>query len=79
MMPHHCHLPGCAAVVPRRLFMCRRHWRMVSRATQRRIWSAYWAGERNPDGSLVDPSPEYLAATRAAIAEVQGTERELYT
>lgn len=64
--PHVCHAEGCAVRVPPRLLMCRDHWRMVPAPLQRRVWATYRPGQE------VDkrPSPEYLAAARAAIDAV---------
>jgi hypothetical protein len=44
------------------MFMCKRHWFMLSKATRDEIWAAYVPGQE----IRIDPSGEYLdAATRA--------------
>lgn len=47
MSAHVCHAEGCAVEVPRRIFMCPRHWRMLPRALQRLIYSTYTPGQEN--------------------------------
>jgi hypothetical protein len=52
------------------MFMCRRHWFMVPRAMQARIWAAYRPGQERTK----DPSPEYLDAAMEAVNYVAGLE-----
>jgi hypothetical protein len=70
-MKHHCHIPDCNTVVPPRLLMCARHWRMVPKAQQGSVGLYYRPGQENDK----NPSVEYLRAARAAIAAVQDFER----
>lgn len=66
MTAHACHAAGCKVLVPPRLLMCARHWRMVPRLQQARVWATYRRGQE----VRKDPTPEYLAAMREAIATV---------
>lgn len=38
---HKCAVDGCNVQVPALLLMCTPHWRMVSPAAQRRVWTTY--------------------------------------
>ncbi len=72
-MPEHlCHARGCYKEVPPKLLMCLRHWKLVSRPTQRLIWKHYRTGQE------VDKRPtlEYLDVMKTAIEEVWKKERE---
>jgi hypothetical protein len=59
-MPHHCHWPGCPAVVPPRLWGCREQWYRLPKTLRDRIWQTYRPGQE------VDkrPSAEYVAVAR---------------
>lgn len=72
-MKHFCHAHGCPTIVPPRLLMCLKHWRMVPRDTQRLIWKYYRPGQE------VDkrPSPEYLLVMKVAIEQVYQKEMSL--
>lgn len=76
-MAHKCHAEGREAVVPPRLLMYRRHWGMVSKPLQNRVWEHYVPGQE----IRKDPTPEYMEAQRAAIEDVakkEGVARSLY-
>lgn len=45
------------------MFMCRRHWYMLPKATRDMVWEVYVPGQEN----RMDPTAEYLDVTRAAI------------
>ncbi|MEO0533301.1 MAG: hypothetical protein AAF215_05490 [Cyanobacteria bacterium P01_A01_bin.123] len=63
---HHCHAIGCEKEVLRILLMCRKHWRMVPKDLRDEVNRTYKFGQE------VDkvPSPEYMAAAKAAIEAV---------
>jgi hypothetical protein len=65
-MAHTCHAEGCSTKVPPKLLMCARHWRLVPKDLQSRVWATYRPGQE------VDkrPTAEYLAAAQAAIDAV---------
>jgi hypothetical protein len=65
-MRHTCHARGCTTAVPPRMFMCRRHWRMVPRALQAEIWAEYVPGQE----IRKDPTEEYLEVADRAIQAV---------
>lgn len=70
MSKHLCHAEGCTLEVPPRMLMCRRHWFMVPKPLQARVWATYRAGQeidKNPSGA-------YMEAQRAAIAAVKAKE-----
>ncbi len=69
-MRHTCHAAGCRRVVPPRMLMCLKHWRMVHRKLQVTIWNQYRPGQE------VDkrPSLAYLCCQQAAVAEVAAKE-----
>jgi hypothetical protein len=60
---HTCHATACNTPVPEKLFMCPRHWRMLPKAMQREVWSAYVAGQE----VRKDPTRAYLEVTRRCI------------
>lgn len=65
-MGHHCHATNCTTDVPPEMLMCRKHWRMVPRKLQGRVWSTY------RDGQCDDwnPSTEYCVAAADAVKAV---------
>lgn len=67
---HECHATGCNAAVPPKMLMCLKHWRMVPRVLQRRIWATYVPGQE----IRKNPTAEYMEAQRAAVRAVE--ERE---
>jgi hypothetical protein len=57
------------------MLMCYKHWRMVPKALQQRVWATYRPGQE----VTKDPSPEYLVAALAAVdavADKEGINRE---
>jgi hypothetical protein len=66
MSEHLCHAEGCETPVPPAKLMCLKHWRLVPREIQCRVWRHYRPGQE------VDkrPSQEYLQVMREAIAAV---------
>jgi len=69
-MKHTCHAAGCETEVPPRMLMCGKHWRMVPRAIQLRVWQHYRSGQE------IDkkPSAEYLEVMREATQAVKAKE-----
>jgi hypothetical protein len=65
-MAHTCHALGCDREVPPKMLMCLRHWRMVPRFLQRRIWDTYVSGQE----IRKDPTDEYLEVQKEAVAAV---------
>jgi hypothetical protein len=63
---HTCHATGCTVAVPPHLLMCFRHWRLVPRPLQARVYATYRRGQE------IDkrPSAAYLDAAKAAIRAV---------
>ena len=68
MSPHTCHADGCTTVVPRKLFMCKRHWFMLPQSMRDAVWAAYTPGQET---LRVMPTDAYFAATFAAIDYVR--------
>jgi hypothetical protein len=52
--------------VPPKMLMCLRHWRMVPRELQQRVWATYVSGQE----VRKDPTKEYMEAQRAAVQAV---------
>lgn len=68
--PHVCHADGCQTAIAPRFFMCRRHWHRLAREHQEAILAHYGPGqERDKRATL-----EYLAAAKAAIASLNGSQ-----
>lgn len=60
---HRCHARNCTTPVKPEMLMCLRHWRMVPRDIQRRVWATY-----------MRPSEAWHQAADAAIAAVAAKE-----
>lgn len=58
---HHCHWPGCEAQVPPAKWGCLKHWRMLPKELQNRIWRAYRPGQEH----TLTPSRDYIDAAKA--------------
>lgn len=69
---HRCYAAGCTRTVPAQLLMCARHWRLVPKAIQKRVWAAYQNGQEQPAGPA--PTGEYWAAVKAAVEAVIAAE-----
>lgn len=67
MSAHTCHADNCGVVVPRRMFMCKRHWYMLPKAMRDDVWALYVPGQERDWGKV---TPEYLDHTMACIAFV---------
>lgn len=63
---HVCHAMGCTVKVPPRMLMCLRHWKMVPKALQQRIWATYVPGQEQRK----DPTDAYMEAQRASVQTV---------
>jgi hypothetical protein len=55
------------------MLFCFRHWRMVPRPLQRRVWAAYVPGQE----IRKDPTDEYLEVQKEAVTEVARREGRL--
>jgi hypothetical protein len=53
---HHCHWPGCKAIVPPAQSGCKPHWFKLPKALRDRIWAAYVPGQE----ITKTPSATYL-------------------
>lgn len=55
-MSHHCHANDCPVITSPAMLMCARHWRMVPKAMQARVWSTFKArgGVSDAPGSWAD-------------------------
>lgn len=52
------------------MLMCIKHWRMVSKPLQKKVWAAYVPGQE----IRKNPTREYLNVMREAIREVAAKE-----
>lgn len=59
---HFCHWPDCRQQVPPKLWGCRAHWFALPASIRAAIWRTYRPGQETDKA----PSPEYIAAARAA-------------
>lgn len=69
-MSHKCHAKGCDREVDPKFLMCWDHWRQVPLSLKAAVWRYYQKGQEVRKG----PTPEYLAAARAAIDAVAARE-----
>lgn len=63
---HRCHAEGCDVPVPPKMLMCLRHWRMVPKVMQSRVWAYYRPGQEIDK----QPSALYMDAQREAVEAV---------
>lgn len=63
---HTCHLPYCASPCPPRHLFCARHWGMVPRELQSRVYAT--VKRRNPDAIDGTWAPWYRAQANASAA-----------
>jgi hypothetical protein len=66
MSEHLCHARNCATRVAPRMFMCHKHWYMLSKPLRKAVWAAYVPGQE----IRKDPTLEYLAVAGEAIDSV---------
>lgn len=69
--PHLCHAKRCKTAVPEAMLMCRRHWAMVPKWLQRKVWAVYVPGQE----ITKTPTGEYLEVAQEAIDYVDAAER----
>lgn len=62
-MSHNCHATGCKVATPPEMFMCKRHWYMLTKQMRSAIWLHYRPGQC--DDWVI--SHEYAEAARNAI------------
>lgn len=68
---HECHAKGCKKQVPPALLMCAKHWKMVPKDIQRRIWEHYQPGQERFEKR---PTKAYFEAFREAVDAVHAIE-----
>lgn len=66
MSQHLCHARDCQTAVPRKMFMCRKHWFMLPKDMQDQVWDTYTPGQEN----TMDVSAAYMEVTRKCIEYV---------
>lgn len=71
---HHCHAYGCVVECKPEELMCQRHWRMVSKPLQDKVWRFYRPGQCDDKR----PSREWLAAADTAIRHVREAEESAF-
>lgn len=70
---HYCHAKACTEVVPPKLLMCGKHWRMVPKRLKDAVWATYRPGQE----ITKDPSVAYIEAAMAAVDAVARKEGRL--
>lgn len=66
MSAHHCHAKMCKTPCAPERLMCLRHWRMVPKALQAKVWETYRHGQCDDKR----PSKAWFVAAHDAIAAV---------
>lgn len=72
-MKHTCHAIGCSTPTPPRMWGCGRHWGMVPRRLQVKLWRVYVPGQEQRK----DPTPEYLVVAEECVVAVAVKEGHL--
>lgn len=73
MTDHTCHIPHCNVSTPPKLLMCGKHWRMVPRNLQRRVYAHYQSGQERGEHR---PTEAWHQAADEAIRAVVQLESE---
>ena len=61
MRVHYCHITGCQAVIRPALLFCSKHWAMVPKDMQKRVYNKYRFGQcddKNPSRDWVKAASE---------------------
>lgn len=69
-MTHRCPVEPCTRRVPDTMLMCARHWRMVPKAIQRRVW-ATWHARQHAGDDHPDAVKRHREACALAVAAVR--------
>lgn len=72
-MRHTCHAHECDKIVPPKMLMCLKHWRMLPSQFQGDIWRHYVPGQE----IRKDPTNEYIKAQQRAVAVVLMREKNI--
>lgn len=70
---HCCHAKNCSVEVKPELLMCFKHWKMVPKAIQLKVWKHYRPGQCDDK----KPSKEWFEAAHQAINAVAVKETEV--
>ncbi len=79
-MAHSCHARGCGVEVPPKMLMCLRHWRMVPRRLQYRVWQEYVPGQeirKDPTLAYLDVQKQAVEAVAKKEGRIQAAQLEL--
>lgn len=71
---HACAALQCKEIIPSKMLMCGRHWRLVPRDIQSRVWAAYREGQEKC-GPISDV---YWVAMQNAISAVADKEKIIH-
>lgn len=69
-LEHYCHAFNCGVAVKPEMLMCYKHWRMVPKDIQQKVWRYYRPGQCDD----MNISKEWLSAADEAIAAVKQKE-----
>lgn len=70
LLKHTCHAFNCDREIAPRFLMCPKHWRMVPRNLQVKVYATYRSGQEVDKQA----SSEYLKAAREAVEAVRDKE-----
>lgn len=69
MSNHHCHANDCPTPTPQSLLMCAKHWRLVPREMQSRVYQTFRMRSSSP-GTSPDSWADYYEAAADAVEHV---------
>jgi hypothetical protein len=74
MTGHHCHANDCPTPTNPKLLMCPKHWRLVPRPMQDRVWATFRARCSAPGADPGSWADYYEAAANAVeyVAQIEG-------
>ena len=75
MSEHHCHAIGCSISTPPEMFMCKRHWFMLSKSIRDRVWATYRHGQCDDRR----PSEDYCRVAMDALRFIAQKEGKTLT
>lgn len=69
-MKHTCHARQCNTPVPPKMFACKKHWNMLSKELQKKLWNVYVPGQE----VRKDATREYIKVQKECVEYIASIE-----